>query len=396
MNDQAGAHRVLEDRLRSALRDTAGSVAPDDLAGLEGRIRQRRRQAGRPAGPRWKVIAPVMAASAIAATALVAALLAPGLARHPGGHGTTPGTLPAPASAGEPKYLIANPSGFSPLRVRDAATGALVALVKVPKALLTGPDPHIRRHFQIDWVATADDRTFVVGLFRAIPCQSRLYQFTLNAAGKPGRLIPFAALPVIRGAGVGTMAFSGNGRVLAFSTLSGSPACSYRVTSHHIGVVNLATKTVRQWSGAAGSLSLDFTGKLLAYNTDHAVKVIPTNAPPGPASRYSRVLVTAASFGRPDTIDFAAITPDGKLLCLALFADQQPGEIRIADLASHRSHRSRLVASGIQNPGLIFADQRTRHLLVRTRNELVSLDLRTGKITPLPGPLRKYLGELFW
>ena len=117
----------------------------------------------------------------------------------------------------------------------------------VPEAPLIVPDLHTRRHFQIDSLATADGRTYVVGLYRAIACQSRLYQFTLSRGGKPGPLIPFVPLPVIRGAGIGSMVFSASGRELAFSTVSGSPACSYKMTSTHIGIVNLVTRA-HGWS----------------------------------------------------------------------------------------------------------------------------------------------------
>ncbi len=395
MNDDARARVVLEDRLRSALRGAADSVSADVLPGMEETIRQRDRPAGQAAGPRWKFIAPVMAASAVAAVAVVAALLAPAHARHPGGRETTPATSPAPAP--DLKYLITNPRGFSPLQVRDAATGALVARVKVPEAPLIVPDLHTRRHFQIETLATADGRTYVVGLYRAIPCTSKLYQFTLSPQGKPGPLTPFAALPIIRGAGIGSMAFSANGRVFAFTTISGSPACSYKVTSSHIGVVNLVTKTIRQWSGTAGEVSLDFDGKRLAYSTGQYVMAIPTSAPPGPAAAYSRTLIRAAQYTRTGGISFAAITPDGKHICFSIYPELAsgpgPGQIRIADIGSNRS---RLVASDAQYQGLISADPRVRHLLLYIHDELVNLDLSNAKLTPLPAPLRKYIGESFW
>ena len=81
---------MLEDRLRSALRDTAESVAPDVPPGLEETIRQRGFAAGRPTRPRWRFIAPAMAATAVVAVALGAALLAPASARHHRSDGTAP------------------------------------------------------------------------------------------------------------------------------------------------------------------------------------------------------------------------------------------------------------------------------------------------------------------
>jgi len=395
MSDDARARRVLEVRLRSALHGAADSVSPDVLPALEETIRQQ----GLPARPqprrRWRRIAPVLAAGAVAAIALTTALLA---ASGPSGrHRTVPESGPVRASAAEPRYLITNPRGFSPLQVRDAATGALVAHIKVPQAPLIVPDLHTRRHFQIETLATADGRTYVVGLFRAIPCTSRLYEFTLSPAGKPGPLTPFEALPVIRGAGIGSMAFSASGRELAFSTISGSPACSYKVTGWHIGVVNLVTKTIRQWSGTAGQVSLDFNGNVLAYSTSRYVMAIPTIAPPGPAAAYSRTLIRAAHYTRTGGISFAAITPDGKHVCFSIYPQRAngpgPGQIRIARLGSNHS---RLVAWNAQYQGLISPDPRIRHLLLYMHDELVRLDLRSGKLTQLPASLRKYVGEIFW
>ena len=393
----------LEDRLRNAIRSATETVSPAAAEDVERAIRQRIGQAKPQPRRPLRVLAPIAAAAAVAGIAVLAAVLAPSSPHaHQTGlgygrHRTAPGAGPVPASAAEPKYVITNPRGFSPLQVRSVVTGALVALVKVPRAPLIMPDLHTRRHFQIQTLATADGRTYVVGLFRAIPCTSRLYQFTLSPQGKPGPLTPFAALPVIRGAGIGSMAFSASGREFAFSTVSGSPACSYKVTGLHIGFVNLVTKTIRQWSGTAGEVSLDFNGKVLAYSTGRSVMAISTSAPPGPAAQYSRTLLRAAPYSRTGGISFAAITPDGKHVCFSIYPQRAdgpgPGQIRIADLGSNQS---RLVASNAAYQGLISADPRIRHLLLYIHNELVRLDLRSGKLTPLPPGLRKYVGETFW
>ena len=111
MSDEGRVRAVLEERLRSALRDTAESVAPDVSPGLEETIRRRGFAAARPARSRWRFIAPAVAATAVVAVALGAALLAPAPARHPGSDGTAPGIRPVPASADEPRYLITNPAG---------------------------------------------------------------------------------------------------------------------------------------------------------------------------------------------------------------------------------------------------------------------------------------------
>jgi hypothetical protein len=53
-------------------------------------------------------------------------------------------------------------------------------------------------------------------------------------------------------------------------------------------------------------------------------------------------------------------------------------------------------ASKTQYNGLISADPSIRHLLLYIHNELVKLNMRSGKITALPPALRKYVGEIFW
>ena len=393
MNDEAGNRTALEGRLRSALRSAAESVPPEVPPDLAERIRSGRR--GPRPGPhrRWRFAAPILAAAAVAAVVSVIAVLAPIPGHRPNGS--------AAPSGGEPRYLIINPRGASPLKVRNARTGALVALVKVPEAPLIVPDPHVREHFQIVSVATANGRTYVIGLYRAKPCQSRLYQFTLGHGGRPGPLTPFAPLPALHGAGIVGLAFSANGRHLAFSTISGSPACAYRITARHIGVVDLATGRVRQWSGVTGQVSLTSAGTTLAYYTPTRVMAIPTSAPAGPADRYSRTLFSVARYGREQQIFFAAITPDGRQVVFTI--SQVPisragsGQVRVAAVGSRRS---RVLAGHVSYPALATADPPLRHLLLYrwlgTHSELVNLNLRDGHISPGPASLRRYIGELFW
>jgi hypothetical protein len=71
----------------------------------------------------------------------------------------------------------------------------------------------------------------------------------------------------------------------------------------------------------------------------------------------------------------------------------KPGQIRVVAVGSSRS---RLVASKSGYNGLMSADPRIRHLLLHMHSDLVNLDLRSGKLTPLPAALRKYVGEIFW
>lgn len=398
MSDQERA--AIEDRLRSALHGAAEAVSQGDLARMEDRIRRAGRSSRRSASRRWRIVAPMLAGAAVAAIAV----LTVGNARAPGGHLVAPGAGngassgraqrpgSGPAPAGAPGYVVTT-GGYSPLDIRDLSTGALVAEIRVPQAPLLSPNPHPREHYSITSVATADGRTWVVGLIRAKPCQSLLYQFTLSRTGVPGPLRPFAPMPAIRGAGIGFLSFSRDGRELAFSTVSGSPSCSYRQTSLHIGLLSLASRQVRQWSGATGWVSLDATGRMLVYNAGGRIAALPTSAPPGPAGRYSRTVFNVRRYVRPHGIFFVTVTPDGGHVCFAVDSGPGPGQVRVARLGADRS---RLVGVNLGYPGSIAADPGVDHLLVFRNGSLVMLDLRTGRVTPLPGPLREYTGEIFW
>ena len=89
--------------------------------------------------------------------------------------------------------------------------------------------------------------------------------------------------------------------------------------------------------------------------------------------------------------------PDGKHVCFNIYRKPEAGLASAQiPIAAHGSKRSRLVASKTQYNGLISADPRIRHLRLYIHNELVKLDLRSGRITALPPTLRKYVGEIFW
>jgi hypothetical protein len=392
MSDHEATRAATEDRLRSALRSAAEAVSPGELAGLEVRIRRAGRSPRRAAPRHWRIIAPTLAGAAVAAIAVVTAGIAPSPARSPGSTGASKGTASGPATAGQQRYVVTT-NGFSPLDIRDLATGRLVARIRVPQPPWLRPDPHPRAHFQIASVATADGRRWVVGLVRAKPCQSLLYQFTLSRSGEPGPLTPFVPLPAIRSAGIAFLAFSVSGRELAFSTISGTPACSYRQTSIHIGVLNLATGQTKQWSGATGWVSLDSTGRLLVYNGGGRIMAMPTSAPAGPAARYSRVAFDVRRYARPHGIFYLTVTPDSSRVYFAVDSGPGPGQIRVAAIGSDRS---RLVGTNLGYPGYIAADPGVSHLLLFRNGRLVKLDLRTGRTAPLPAPLSGYTGEIFW
>ncbi|HEY7360467.1 MAG TPA: hypothetical protein VH642_06620, partial [Streptosporangiaceae bacterium] len=133
---------TVEDRLRAALRETAGEVTPQSVPPLRLHAARRRRgMAGPAARRRWAAwLAPLAAAASV--TAVVAASLAISTAFH-GGHRAASG--PAGPFAGLPPYYIVlagqNPSPIVMQRqfaeVRATATGATLARVTPPRPYRT-------------------------------------------------------------------------------------------------------------------------------------------------------------------------------------------------------------------------------------------------------------------
>src|SRR5260370_14306902 len=159
----------LEDRLRDAYRGAADTVTPGSIRGLDEPVTPRSRP-DRP-GTRWVrgVLVPLAAAAAVTVIAVLAAVVLPqGSAQNQ----NQPSL--GPASPADPKFLIHDSTGTSPLSVRNAATGAAVARITVP----TAPGSHVGRTY-VTSVATGNGHTYLVAAYRN-PCRSWLYQFQLN------------------------------------------------------------------------------------------------------------------------------------------------------------------------------------------------------------------------
>jgi hypothetical protein len=285
-------------------------------------------------------------------------------------------------------------SGSSP-QIRNAATGAIVAQIQVP-GLASAKHRRI-----ISALATADGRTYVVSVYRSYPCQTWLYQFTLNSQGYPAALMPFPALPTIPGAVVYDMSISGNGRVLAFTSVSSGPSCAAKPQGpSRIGVANVVTGQTKQWvvsrTDSVNNVSLTANGDLLLYSLQEStseVRVIATSAQPGMASERGRTVIKAAQLGPSTWISFAAISPNGKSVYFSTFppGGGGPGQIRVTDLAGRRP---KILAGGAYSPGLITTDPTVHHLRLYLHHKLSVLDLTTGKVTHLPAAWRFFVSEI--
>ena len=374
----------LEDRLRNAYRSAVDSAAPAAMQDLEDLIIRRSQRARQKDGRRRRVMVPVAAAAAVTAVAVLAVALPHALGLKQAGQ--RPPTAP-PAG---PKFLIEDAGGIFPLVVRNAATGARVAQVKLKEGGRTYVFP----------VTTPDGRTFVAVLYQLDPCRSWLYQFRLSAQGQPTAPTAFAALPTT-GRQILSLAVSENGRELAYvATGCGSPGPSY------LAVTDITTRQTRQWALPAGSwadnVSLTANGSLLSYilqrnssPNSSVVRVMPTDAAPGSVAERGRTVARAAQFGRSDLISFAAVSADGSAVYFTTYPEATfpplpwAGQVRVVDLATGRS---RLVGAPAGQPGLVAADPSVRHLLLQIQQSgskgppfrLARLDLATGRITYLP------------
>ena len=371
----------LEDRLRDAISSATETVPPAAAEHVERAIRQRIGQARPRQRNILRFLAPVAAAAAVAGIAVLAAVLAPS---SPRAHQTGLG----PASAADPKFMIVMNSYYS-LQVRDFGTGAVVHQVLLPRVPDFCHHSECGRHFT--WVATNNGRTYLVGISRFIPCRSRLYAFTLNSEGKASALAPFAAVPTLAEADITDMAISGNGRYLAFAA-GGSAGCPLQKPGH-IGVTDLLTGRTRQWSiprsDEVTSVSIDANGGQLAYSVRDRtpeIRVIPTDASPGPAADRGRTIIRATRFGRPTKFglswfSFAALSPDARKVYFSVIPPLRgPDTIWAMNLTGHHPRK---LASGQAN-GFITANPRLSYLLLFINDKPVKLNLSTGHTTALP------------
>ena len=301
---------TVEDRLRAALRETAGEVTPQSVPALHlDRQRGRRGLAGRAARRRWVAwLTPLAAAASV--TAVIAASLAIPAVFH-GGHRAA--SAPAGPFAGvPPSYLVLTakkpnlkPSIAQPLfaQVRATATGAVLASVTPPKPYGT-----------FSAAAAGDGRTFVLaankwkvvrvngGTF-AEATSTRFFLLRLGAGGHVRQLAPLPIPAVPRGAMISGFALTQDGSKLAVALrggVNGGPG-------PQIQVFSLATGAKRVWTWPGGGpitnnaggngqvLSWTADGRTLAFQqwvgTSIDVRLLDATTPGGSLRSASRLAV---------------------------------------------------------------------------------------------------------
>jgi hypothetical protein len=300
---------TVEDRLRAALRDTAGEVTPQSVPPLRLHGARRRGVAGPAARRRWAAwLTPLAAAASV--TAVVAASLAIPTALH-GGHQAA--SRPAGPFAGLPSYYIVltgkkpnlKPSIAQPLfaQVRATATGKVLASVTPPRPYGT-----------FSAAAAGDDRTFVLaankwkvvrangGTF-AEATATKFFLLRLAANGRPGQLTPLPVPAMPRGAEISGFALTRDSTKLAVALrggVNGGPG-------PEIQVFSLATGAKRVWTWPGGGpitnnaggngqvLSWTADGRTLAFQqwvgNDIDVRLLDATTPGGSLQADSRLAV---------------------------------------------------------------------------------------------------------
>ena len=245
---------TVEDRLRAALRETAGEITPRSVPPLRLPGARRRGMAGPAARRRWSAwLAPLAAAASV--TAVVAASLAISTAFQ-GGHRAA--GRPAGPFAGVPPYYVVltgkkpnlRPSIAQPLfaQVRATATGAVLTSVTPPKPYGT-----------FSAAAGGNNRTFVLAASKwkvaranggtfAEATATKFFLLRLGADGRAGQLtsLPVPAMPP--GAEISGFALTRDASKLAVALrggVNGGPG-------PEIQVFSLATGAKRVWTWPGG------------------------------------------------------------------------------------------------------------------------------------------------
>jgi hypothetical protein len=350
----------IEERLADAYRSAAETVAPGSLrplGELSAVISPRhdsaraRRHANR---VRFRLIAPIAAATAMACVAV--ALAVAGNSGPAGQRGTgATATLPGDTPVASPPYFIglySDPGNdlFSDLAVYNAATGAVVTDLASRTQGLTFTAV----------AATASSTEFLAAAEPisdgGIGCGATVYAVKLTAAGR------LASLSALRGAPhpgyISGLKVSADGRALAME----SGPCYVRGRGSwppRVELLSLADGRARRWTPGGptvipylGSLSSD--GRSLAFSNlvgegssngvnDGAARIVRVSAKNGSLTAAARVVVPG-SRSPPHGVESVALSPDGAVLyACSRRAATAAGYHYSAVLAAYHAANGRLI-----------------------------------------------------
>jgi hypothetical protein len=428
-----------EERLRDATTALGGTLRNADIPPLrlpESTVRSpgRRRAFSRVLASRpW--LASLAAAASVAA---VIGLVTVGVRALPG---STGGPAASSSPADFPRYLVTTIDGQA--AVHASASGRLIAHISRPADV-----------YAYEGVAAASgDRTYFLagamtgsGLWQVV-----FFKVVLGPDGRPDQVqrlpgsplaVPF---PVISGGWMNFyFAVTSDGSELAYA--SGSPfpygtgtpygpATASPGSNERIVVQNVATGHRRTWSawnsaeavisqlswGPAGRLGYDLTladagvsqarliRKAGGYVT--ALMVLDTTAPGSDLTGDSRIVSGESSSGSgPLRGPHGVISPDGRYVYLQLPGGKAGGQLVEASAAAGRTVRVLLTSTEVTTGEPMSLDSSGRYLLFplgaghpRADNSqgayvaghLARLDLRTGRVTPLPIPVMAEVNGAF-
>jgi hypothetical protein len=323
---------TIEDRLRSAIQETASEVTPGSLPPLELPARARRThptQPGRPGRRSWSRLAGWLAP--LAAAAAVLAVLAGSLAvtrglshRHPAARPNALSKAPAVDGGAIPRYYVTLQPG--PLSegstravVRATATGAALAAVRPP-----------RSYSILTWVsAAADDRSFVLSAqpkTKASYAATAFFLLRLDPAAGTAKLTRLAIPGVPASWQVTGLALSPDGSKLAVA-LQGTTT-----KTAAIQVVDLSTGARREWTSVSGLVTTDelganplswtADGRTLAFDYEPRARLnvevrLLDTAARSSSLESARAAVTFVKWPGGSVAGAALITPDGTRIVAA-------------------------------------------------------------------------------
>ena len=391
----------IEERLRDAYQEAAATVPPASLRGVPalepagGPARRRPLASRHQPARRRRLLAPVAAATAVTAIVVAAVAVPQLLPRHGGVTGAGP-ARPA-------RFFIAT-GRAGDLMVYSAVTGRRTADIRPVS-------PHTALSFA---AATGNDRVFIVASNSTATCvkriSSRLLRLTLTAAGKADSI---SSLPVPKLDGsVTALASAADGRTIAYTSTVCILVPDPEIDPGQLGVVHTDGAPSQHWSWdpmpgqSVGSLSVTADGKMIEFAVApnkstgpdsgevlpvREIRLLPTDAPPGFLNQRSRVAVTVRTAAPGSAFTSALIAASGRAVYFCTERGQfsrHPAEtLRAYDVASGTV--SVLHSFGSSNgQGCLLGSSAGELLIVRditrTPSRVDRLNLRTGRLTPVP------------
>jgi hypothetical protein len=322
----------------------AGTTAEAEALIAEARARARRR--------RRRIAVAVLGAVALAAGTLAATGAFAGGQPTATAQSRTADAIADPPAP--PAYFIMDAistgGSYGTPVIRASATGKLVAPTPV------GNDPRLDDYDPPYGLAATGPDSFVVGLMTPSDCSTQFFRFHINDRGQPGVLTQVG--PTLPGNLTAMAATAGGGLIGYAIDRSG---CAKAGHGSYLGVFEPGNGRTRQWTNAPAyltQLSMSANGRLLAFTqqltkpvphsnggfeiTGYQVRVLATDAAPGPVDGRSRV---AASISPQDS-QFATptvlLSPTGTsfYLCAEPFAFPQRGAKKITDTAKIVAYRT--------------------------------------------------------